>query len=198
MACDKKRGYKRGVIFGFFDESGFSDRPHVVRTWGICGTTPIIKSAGGWKRITAASMITFNTKTKRTSSPVWIFRKGMRKEKMLSILKDVKKRYGRYLFVLLWDGLPAHKAKIVTKFVESNRAWLTAVRFPSYAPELNPQEYVWSGVKRADLGNFSPPTLASLHGKVRRTLRKRSKEAPFLKGCLKASGLFTARELGEG
>lgn len=170
----------------------------MVRTWGICGETPIIKSAGGWKRVTAASMITFNTKTKRTSAPAWLFRKGMRKEKILSILKDIKKKYRKQLFVLLWDGLPAHKAKIVTRFVEENKKWLTALRFPSYAPELNPQEYVWSGVKRADLGNFSPSTLGSLHRKVRRTLKKRSKETSFLKGCLKASGLFNARELGEG
>ena len=145
-----------------------------------------------------AGMVTFNTKTKRTGAPVWIFRKGMRKEKMLSILKDIKKRYSRYQFVLLWDSLPAHKAKMVMKYVEENKRWLTAVRFPSYAPELNPQEYVWSGVKRADLGNYTPPTIQSLHRKVRRTLKRRSHQSKFLKGCIEGSGLLTARELGEG
>ena len=129
--------------------------------------TPVIASAGGWKRITAAGMVTFNTKTKRTGAPVWIFRKGMRKEKMLSILKDIKKRYSRYQFVMLWDSLPSHKAKMVMKYVEENKRWLTAVRFPSYAPELNPQEYVWSGVKRSDLGNYTPPTIQSLHWKMK-------------------------------
>jgi len=117
---------------------------------------------------------------------------------MLSILKDLKKRYSRYQFVLLWDSLPAHKAKRVMEYVEENKRWLTAVRFPSYAPELNPQEYVWSGVKRADLGNYTPPTIQSLHGKVRRTLERRSHQSKFLKGCIAGSGLLTARELGEG
>ena len=117
---------------------------------------------------------------------------------MLSILKDIKKRYSRYQFVMLWDSLPSHKAKMVMKYVEENKRWLTAVRFPSYAPELNPQEYVWSGVKRSDLGNYTPPTIQSLHGKVRRTLKRRAHQSKFLKGCIEGSGLLTARELGEG
>lgn len=198
LARGQKKGFHRGVIFGFFDESGFSDRPHVVRTWSVRGETPIIRSAGGWKRVTAAGMVIFNAKSKRTNACAWIFRKGMRKEKMLAILKDIKKKYRRHQFVLLWDSLPAHKARIVTRFVEANRAWLRAIRFPSYAPEFNPQEYVWSGTKRKDFGNYCAPSLKSLHRRVRRTLTKRSRERTFLRGCLKASGLFTARELGEG
>lgn len=169
----------------------------MVRTWGLKGITPLIQSAGGWKRITAAGMITFNAKTRRTGSVAWLFRKGMRKKKMLQILQDIKKKYQKSAFVFLWDSLPAHKAKIVTQFVEANKEWLTTLRFPAYAPELNPQEYLWSGVKRADFGNYSAPTLQSLHGKVRRTLKKRSGQSKFLKGCIKASRLFTARELGE-
>jgi len=143
-------------------------------------------------------MTVFNAKTKRTSALSWLLKRSMRKEKMLSLLKDLKKKYHRYQFVFLWDSLPAHKAKIVMRFVEENRAWLTTVRFPSYAPELNPQEYVWSGTKRKDFGNYCAPNIHSLHGKVRRVLKKRAGEPSFLRGCIKASGLFTARELGEG
>lgn len=185
-------------MFGFFDESGFSDRPHVVRTWGLKGQTPLIQSAGGWKRLTVAGMVTWNAKTKRTSALFWLLKRGMRKEKMLSLLNDLKKQYHQRHFILLWDSLPAHKAKIVTRFVEENYSWLTAVRFPCYAPELNPQEYVWSGTKRKDFGNYCAPSMQSLKGKVRRVLKKRSGEPAFLRGCIKASGLLSARELGEG
>jgi putative transposase len=186
------------VIFGFFDESGFSDRPHVVRTWGLKGQTPLIQSAGGWKRLTAAGMVVLNAKTKRTSALFWLLQKGMHKEKMLSILNDLKKKYRRRRFTLLWDSLPVHKAKIVTRFVEENSSWLTDVRFPCYAPELNPQEYGWSGMKRKDFGNYCAPSIQSLKGKVRRVLKKRASERAFLRGCIKASGLLNAGELGEG
>ena len=185
------------MIFGFFDESGFSDRAHVVRTWSVRGHTPIIRSKGGWKRLTAAGMITLNVRSKRTKALAWISKRGMRKEKVVAILRDLKRRYRTRRLVLLWDGLPAHKAGVVQRFIEENERWLTVIRFPAYAPELNPQEYVWSGTKRADLGNTCLDTLAQLRGKVYRSLTRRSRNGSFLRGCLKAAGLFTARELGE-
>ena len=198
LARGQKKGFKNGVIFGFFDESGFSDRPHVVRTWGLKGQTPIIRSKGGWKRLTAAGMIALNARSRRIRGIAWLTKRGMRKEKILRILGDLKKRYRDKHLVLLWDGLPAHKANIVKRFVEENQNWLLVLRFPAYAPELNPQEYVWSGTKRSDLGNTCLASLPQLRGKVYRSLKRRGRNTSFLRGCLKASGLFTARELGEG
>lgn len=142
-------------------------------------------------------MIALNTKNLRTRAFAWTSKRGMRKEKALAILKDLKKRYQTRRLVLLWDGLPAHKARIVENFIMQNTPWLTVIRFPAYAPELNPQEYVWSGMKRADVGNSCFSSLQQLRSKVYRSLRTRSRNATFLRGCLKASGLFNARELGE-
>lgn len=198
LAQGQKGGFMHGVIFGFFDESGFSDRPHVVRTWGLKGKTPVIRSRGGWTTITAAGMVTFNTKTKRVGSLAWISKRTMKAPGVLRILRNLKRKYRKRRFVLLWDGLAAHKAKTVQVFTCENRSWLTVLRFPSYAPELNPQELVWSATKRADLGSFCPTSSAHLHRTVRRSLAKRSSEQTFLKGCMRGTGLFTARELGEG
>ena len=198
VAESEKGGFRNALTFGFFDESGFADRPHVVRTWSIKGQTPLIRSKGGWKRVTAAGMIMFNTKTKRAASLAWLSKRGMRKERLLAILHDLKRRYKRKRLVLLWDGLPAHKAKLVERYIAENMSWLSVYRFPAYAPELNPQEFVWSAVKRADMGNYCPQTSSALRGRVYRVLRKRRRASSFLKGCLKASGLFSVKELGEG
>lgn len=198
LARGQKGGFKDGVIFGFFDESGFSDRPFVVRTWSLRGRTPVIRSRGGWKCLTAAGLVLFNARTRRTGALTWLTKRGMRKEKVVAILHDLKKRYRKKHLALLWDGLPAHRARIVTRFIEVNRVWLTVFRFPSYAPELNPQEYVWSAAKRSDVGNTCFFSLQQLRGKVHRSLKQRSHNHSFLRGCLRASGLFGVRELGEG
>ena len=147
--------------------------------------------------MTAAGMITLNTKTKRTAALAWLSKRGMRKEKVISILSDLKRRYGRKRLVLMWDGLPAHKAKVVQLFIKTNESWLTVHRFPAYSPELNPQEYMWSAVKRKDMGNYCPDGSGQLRSKVYRSLKGRSNKSSFLRGCLKASGLLTAKELGE-
>ena len=198
LAEGQKGGFKNNVIFGFFDESGFSDRPYVVRTWGLKGQTPVIASRGGWKRLTAAGMIILHAQSRRPGSIAWLMKRAMRKERILSLLIDLKKRWRRRRLILLWDGLPAHKAGIVSKFIHKNESWLTVIRFPAYAPELNPQEYVWSALKRGSLGNECFSSLAGLRKKVYRSLKKRFGNTRFLRGCLKASGLFTASELGEG
>ena len=49
---------------------------------------------------------------------------------------------------LVVDGLPAHKTKLVKEYVASTKGRLTLHFLPGYAPELNPDELVWSHMKR--------------------------------------------------
>jgi len=46
------------------------------------------------------------------------------------------------------DSLPAHKKALVREYVESTDGKLTLHFLPGYAPDLNPDELVWSHVKR--------------------------------------------------
>ncbi len=46
-------------------------------------------------------------------------------------------------FVFLWDGLPAHRSRVVREYVRAQRGRITLGFVPGYAPELNPVEYVW-------------------------------------------------------
>jgi len=54
--------------------------------------------------------------------------------------------------ILIWDNLNTHLSKRMNKFVAAHDDWLTVVRLPAYAPELNATEGVWSHLKRS-LGN---------------------------------------------
>ena len=49
---------------------------------------------------------------------------------------------------LILDSLPAHKTRIVRDYVESTQGRLSLHFLPGYAPELNPDELVWSHIKR--------------------------------------------------
>lgn len=46
------------------------------------------------------------------------------------------------------DGLPAHKTKAVRAYVDRLKGKLTLHFLPGYAPDLNPDELVWSYAKR--------------------------------------------------
>jgi transposase len=42
--------------------------------------------------------------------------------------------------LIIWDGLPAHRSRLVRRFVEQQNERIILARLPSYAPELNPTE----------------------------------------------------------
>ena len=57
----------------------------------------------------------------------------------------MKGRSGKVFLVL--DGHPAHKAKVVQRYVESLDGRLELHPLPTYAPDQNPDEFVWSYMK---------------------------------------------------
>lgn len=176
-----------------------TDKPSVRTTWGKKGVTPITISAGGWKRLSLLGMITWDSKAKKTGNLAWVKHGNVNTETILGVLEDVKRKYEHDgYFILIWDGLPSHRSKAVKNMIEENKSWLSVHRFPAYAPELNPQEYQWSSLKRKDLGNYCPPTMKDLTAKVRKGLRRMKRSKSILKGFLVKPGLWLGRELSEG
>ena len=189
MALHQKKGSRFGVTFVFEDESGYSERPTVRRTWAPKGCTPVIQSTGSWKTRTALGMIS-STPAGRNPRFFLKIKKGAAGSKdMLGILKHIRRHIKKRIF-LLWDGLPAHRSKAVKKFLRANKVWLSVFRFPAYAPELNPVEYLWSASKSKDFANFCPKTTEELEQKIRRSGQRIRRNPDFLKGFLKKSGLF--------
>jgi transposase len=58
---------------------------------------------------------------------------------------------------LIVDGLPAHRTRLVRDYVNKLECKLTLHFLPGYAPDLNPDELVWSHAKRT--GNARRPLL---------------------------------------
>ena len=72
---------------------------------------------------------------------------GMSADLFVAMLKQIMRRRRKPLFLVL-DSLPAHKAKLVRDYVEAMQGKLKLYFLPGYAPELNPDEFVWSHMKR--------------------------------------------------
>ncbi len=54
----------------------------------------------------------------------------------------------------------------------AQQSWLTVERLPSYAPELNPAEFVWGNVKGAELANLCPDDLGEVERGLHAGLRR--------------------------
>jgi transposase len=72
---------------------------------------------------------------------------GLAAELFVRLLRWMMRHRSRPIHLVV-DGLPAHKTKLVKDYVQSTKGRLTLHFLPGYAPELNPDELVWSHVKR--------------------------------------------------
>lgn len=113
----------------------------------------------------------------------------MKAKDVLQFVKELKRHLCGRKLLLFWDGLPAHRAKVITDYLKKQKRWLRIERFPAYAPELNPIEYLWSAMKRRDLANHPPVGLPHLRRTIGKS-RRRLSNTNLLKGFLKASKLY--------
>jgi transposase len=166
----------------FWDESGFrADAVH-GRTWSVRGQTPVVEVPGKRQSISAASAV-------NSKGGFWFatFKGGMNADLFVAMLKTIMRRRRGPLFLVL-DSLPAHKAKSVLDYVEKTKSKgkLKLYFLPGYAPELNPDELVWSHMKRT--GTAKRPLAASevLQDRVEADLIKIQKNKRLVRSFFKA------------
>jgi transposase len=130
-----------GEVF-FWDESGFrADAVH-GKTWGMKGKTPVIERPGQRQSISAASAV-------NARGGFWYCTNegGLNAELFVTLLRRMMQHRTKPVHLVL-DGLPAHKTALVKAYVAATNGLLTLHFLPGYAPDLNPDELVWSHINR--------------------------------------------------
>ena len=83
--------------------------------------------------------------------------------------------------LVIWDGSPIHRAKVVKAFLAegaAQRLWLE--QLPAYAPDLNPVEGIWHYLKHRRLGNVCFRTLEEVRYALRLATAVLRHKARFL------------------
>jgi hypothetical protein len=70
-----------------------------------------------------------------------------------------------------------------------SQPWLRVFQLPSYAPDLNPMEGIWSSLKRGPLANVAFTGFAHMLQVVKHSLRKIQYQPGLIEGCLTGTGL---------
>ena len=73
-------------------------------------------------------------------------------------------------------------------FINAHDDWLTVVRLPAYAPDLNPAEGVWANLKNG-LGNLAARDVDQLAAVVRNRLKRIQYRPALIGGFLAQTGL---------
>jgi len=178
-AIARRAKVEGGEVF-FWDESGFrADAVH-GRTWGVKGQTPIVERPGQRQSISAASAVT-------AQGAFWYctYQGGLNAELFVGLLRRLMRHRSKPVHLVV-DGLPAHKTKLVKDYVASTDGRLTLHLLPGYAPELNPDELVWSHVKRTGVARTPLRKGEKLRDKIEAQLAAIKKAPRLVRSFFKA------------
>ena len=138
----------RGMLL-FLDECGVHENGPLARTWAPRGKRPVVRASGKRTRINVISAVS-------PRGRLWFrcFRGNLNGARFIGFLRDLLHDIpGRITLVL--DRHPAHVAAMTRRFLQVAPR-LTIHYLPAYAPDLNPDEYVWGKLK----GHFRRTPLA--------------------------------------
>jgi len=137
-------------------------------------------------RLSAISAITVAPRRRRLGLYWAQYPHNIRSQEVLRFLKELRRPLPNG-FTLIWDRGQVHRAKKVKTWLEKNRR-IVVEWFPTYAPELNPVERIWSHAKYVDLVNFAPDSFQDLEhaflDSMTRTKNQKSLLSSFFKSTL--------------
>lgn len=171
----------------FLDESGFLLIPTVRRTWAPRGHTPLVRHRYRRDKISAISAVTLSARRRQLGLYLHVHPdQNITHVEVARFLRALL-RHLRGHVIVLWDGGPIHKGPDV-RALRARCPRLHVERFPAYAPELNPDEFVWAYLKRA-LANGRPDSLGDLLATLSRLTRRVGHRPDLLRSFIRASDL---------
>ena len=141
--------------------------PTVRRSLAPRGQTPILRAPLRREKISAISAITISPKRRRLGLYFKLLpdNDNVHATDIVRFLRDLKGHLPRPL-TIVWDRSNVHdRSTLVRRYLAKHPEIITE-KFPGYAPELNPDEGVWSHTKYARLANYVPTDTRELRSRV--------------------------------
>jgi len=150
------RGERRALVF--VDEAGFYLLPSVVRTYAPRAHTPVLRA-----RLTRDHLSVMAGMTPAGRVYTLARQESLNGSHSVEFLVHLQRVAAERLLVI-WDGSPIHRRKLVQDFVSGTRGRVRLEALPGYAPDLNPwDEGGWNHLKNVEMRNVVCKDLEELH-----------------------------------
>ena len=155
-----------------------------MRTWAPRGQTPVLHETFNWKSLSIIGGIT-----------LWSFffrihAGSIKSQQVVEFLKALHRHLKGARLLVIWDGAPIHRSRVVSAFIASTNGGIAVDRLPAYAPELNPVEYMWAHLKQHEIGNLIVREAWQLSLQATAALRRMRRRQRILIACFAQAELW--------
>lgn len=135
------RARRRGAEIFFLDETGLRSDSTLGRTWAPRGETPVLRTSGRRQSVNVISAV-------NAKGAFWyeLYAGNLNAGRFVEFLTHLIKGRRKPVFLVL-DSHPSHKAKMVAAYIQGMKGKLELHFLPGYAPDVNPDEFVWKHLK---------------------------------------------------
>lgn len=188
LSCDwpalRERAKTEGRTLVFVDEAGFSLRPSVNKTWSPAGHASLMKAPLLRDHLSVIGGLTWEGHLYTQIHRAAINAKGA-----IDFLRHLLHHLPGPL-LMLWDGARIHRSRELAAFRRlDTQQRLVIEHFPAYAPEVDPQEYVWQHLKHVDLRNLTSYSLDQLWARLQDATSRLRGRVGLLKNLVRHAGL---------
>lgn len=182
----KKKAQKEARTIVFVDEAGFFLTPTATKTWSLARHTPVLLAPCAHEHLSVIGGLTLEG-----SLYIQVHTSSMGAQGAVQFLCHLLHHIPERLLVL-WDRAKIHKNHELEQFRRLDTIGRMVIEFfPSYAPEVDPQEYVWHQLKHVDLRNLSSYSLDQLWVRLRNATQRLRQRVGLLKNLIRHAGLET-------
>lgn len=184
----RARATRVGATLCFLDETGVRSDQVLGRTWGLRGQTPEVQTSGRRQSVRAISAVT-------ARGGFWYesYTERLNASRFVALLTHFMRGRKRPVFLVL-DGHPAHSAKLVAQYVRRLAGRLELHFLPGYAPELNPDEFVWNHLKRQGVSKTPLRRDESLRSRVQSDLANIHSQPALVRSFFHAPSVAYTRD----
>lgn len=155
-----------------------------MSTWAPSGQSPILRELCTRDHLSVIGALSLGGRV--------FFRvqdQSIRSQGVIAFLKHLL-RFVEGKLLILWDGAPIHRSHAVEHFVRQEAdGRLRLERFPAYAPDLDPVEWLWHQLKNVELRNLCCKGVSHLKSELRKAQMRLRVRPHILKACIRGAGL---------
>jgi transposase len=178
---DQARRERRSLVF--VDESGFYLLPGVVKTYAPKAQTPILDEWQTRDHLSVMGGVTARGEMYSMVRPTSL--NGLHTIEFLVHMG----RLGADRLLVIWDGSPIHRRAEVKAFLAEAGDAIHLESLPSYAPDLNPVEWLWRHLKEFEMRNLACGDLEQLHQELHLALGRVRQKSRLIGSFFEGAGL---------